>query len=161
MPPQPAARVGDFHFCPASTGPVPYVGGAILPPVLPPGAKPTLAGGVQQARMGDLATCTGPPDTISRGTIPVIVSTVPAARMTDPCAHGGTILLGCATVLIVDGPGGHPGQDRGPGRRGGARAAAIVDGLGRVEGLLGMSFLSRFDLKQQDGQLEITARRPR
>jgi aspartyl protease family protein len=36
--------------------------------------------------------------------------------------------------------------------------AAIVDGLGRVEGLLGMSFLSRFDLKQQDGQLEITAR---
>jgi aspartyl protease family protein len=39
--------------------------------------------------------------------------------------------------------------------------AAIVADLGRIEGLLGMSFLSRFDLKQQAGQLEITARKAR
>lgn len=37
--------------------------------------------------------------------------------------------------------------------------AAVIDGLGSIDGLLGMSFLSRFDLKQAAGLLEITARR--
>jgi clan AA aspartic protease (TIGR02281 family) len=37
--------------------------------------------------------------------------------------------------------------------------AAVVDGLGNIEGLLGMSFLSRFDLKQESAQLEISARK--
>jgi aspartyl protease family protein len=34
----------------------------------------------------------------------------------------------------------------------------VVEGLGKVEGLLGMSFLSRFDLKQDGKGLEISAR---
>ncbi len=37
--------------------------------------------------------------------------------------------------------------------------AAVVDGLGNIEGLLGMSFLSRFDLKQDATELSITARK--
>lgn len=38
--------------------------------------------------------------------------------------------------------------------------AAVVDDLGTIDGLLGMSFLSRFDLRQSDGLLELTARKP-
>jgi aspartyl protease family protein len=39
--------------------------------------------------------------------------------------------------------------------------AVVVDDLGGIDGLLGLSFLSRFDLKQADGVLEIAARKPR
>lgn len=45
----------------------------------------------------------------------------------------------------------------------GARAervtAAAVDGLGKIDGLLGMSFLSRFDLRRSRDLLELTPRR--
>jgi aspartyl protease family protein len=37
--------------------------------------------------------------------------------------------------------------------------AVVIDDLGGADGLLGLSFLSRFDLKQADGVLEITPRR--
>ena len=30
----------------------------------------------------------------------VLIGGMPAARMGDPCGHGGTIILGCPTVLI-------------------------------------------------------------
>lgn len=39
--------------------------------------------------------------------------------------------------------------------------AVVIDDLGGLDGLLGLSFLSRFDLKQADGVLEITPRRRR
>ena len=93
----PAARVGDLHICPMFTGPVPHVGG----PVLPPGAPTVLIGGMPGARMGDLCVCVGPPDSIVKGAMPVRVLGQPAARITDSCAHGGVILPpGCPTVLI-------------------------------------------------------------
>ena len=92
----PAARVSDMHVCPASTGPVPHVGG----PILPPGGITVLIGGLPAARMGDMATCVGPPDSIILGSATVMIGGQPAARMGDSCAHGGTIVLGLPTVMI-------------------------------------------------------------
>ncbi len=92
----PAARVTDMHTCPMVTGTVPHVGG----PVLPPGEPTVLIGGLPAACVGDMATCTGPPDTISSGSSTVFIAGKPAARSTDPTAHGGIIVAGDPTVLI-------------------------------------------------------------
>jgi uncharacterized Zn-binding protein involved in type VI secretion len=96
----PAARITDFHQCPMSTpvGPVqiPHVGG----PVVGPGALLVLIGGLPAAKVGDLAICIGPPDAVVKGSATVIVMGLPAARMGDKTAHGGTIVLGCPTVMI-------------------------------------------------------------
>jgi uncharacterized Zn-binding protein involved in type VI secretion len=92
----PAARITDMHVCPMTSGPVPHVGG----PILPPGGVTVLIGSLPAARMGDMATCVGPPDTIIKGSATVLISKMPAARMTDSCAHGGTIVGGLPTVLI-------------------------------------------------------------
>jgi uncharacterized Zn-binding protein involved in type VI secretion len=93
---QPAARVTDMHTCPMTTGPVPHVGG----PILPPGCPTVLIGGLPAARVGDMATCVGPPDTIIVGAFTVLIGNQPAARLGDSTAHGGVIVLGCPTVLI-------------------------------------------------------------
>lgn len=92
----PAARVGDLHVCPMVTGIVPHVGG----PVLPPGALMVLIGSMPAARVGDMATCVGPPDFIVLGSFTVLIGGQPAARMGDLTAHGGTIVLGYPMVLI-------------------------------------------------------------
>jgi uncharacterized Zn-binding protein involved in type VI secretion len=91
-----AARVGDFHTCPMVTGTVPHVGG----PVMPPGCPTVNIGGMPAARVGDMLTCTGPPDTIAAGSGTVKIGGVPAARMGDSTAHGGVIVAGCPTVII-------------------------------------------------------------
>jgi uncharacterized Zn-binding protein involved in type VI secretion len=93
---QPAARLTDMHVCPMTTGPVPHVGG----PITGPGAPTVLIGGMPAARVGDLVTCVGPPDTIAAGCFTVLIGGQPAARMGDSCAHGGTVVIGCPTVLI-------------------------------------------------------------
>ena len=85
-----AARIGDLHVCPMVTGVVPHVGGPVLT-----GAPTVLVGGMPAARLGDSATCVGPPDTIVKGSATVLIGGQPAARMGDSCAHGGTITLGC------------------------------------------------------------------
>lgn len=92
----PAARVTDMHLCPLVTGIVPHVGG----PLLPPGAVTTLIGGLPAARVGDLATCVGPPDVVALGSLSVLIGGMPAARLGDLTAHGGTIVVGLPTVLI-------------------------------------------------------------
>ncbi|WP_372947677.1 PAAR domain-containing protein [Mariniphaga sp.] len=92
----PAARITDMHTCPMVTGTVPHVGG----PVLPPGEPTVLIGGMPAARVGDMAVCTGPPDSIAMGSATVFIGGMPAARMGDVTAHGGTIVAGCPTVLI-------------------------------------------------------------
>jgi len=94
--PQPAARVTDMHVCPMVTVLVPHVGG----PILPPGGIPVLIGGMPAARVGDMAVCVGPPDVIALGSFTVLIGGMPAARMGDLMSHGGTIVLGCPTVLI-------------------------------------------------------------
>jgi uncharacterized Zn-binding protein involved in type VI secretion len=93
---QPAARITDMHTCPMATGPVPHVGG----PILPPGCPMVLIGGLPAARMGDMATCVGPPDVIAMGAVEVLIGGQPAARMGDTTAHGGVIIMGFPQVLI-------------------------------------------------------------
>ena len=93
---QPAARITDMHVCPMFTGPVPHVGG----PILPPGAVTVLIGKLPAARITDMATCVGPPDVIIKGSATVLINKLPAARMGDSTAHGGVIVAGCPTVMI-------------------------------------------------------------
>ena len=93
---QPAARITDLHTCPMVTGVVPHVGG----PILPPGCPAVLIGKLPAARVGDMATCTGPPDVIAKGSVTVLIGKQPAARVGDMTAHGGVIVLGCPMVLI-------------------------------------------------------------
>jgi len=94
-----AARVGDMHTCPMvtpGTPPVPHVGGTVMPP----GEPTVLIGGMPAARIGDMATCVGPPDSIVKGSGTVLIGGMPAARMGDTTAHGGSIAIGCPTVMI-------------------------------------------------------------
>ncbi len=78
------------------TPPVPHVGG----PVIGPGVPTVLIGGVPAATVGDMCTCVGPPDSIALGSMTVLIGGKPAARLGDTTVHGGTITLGCPTVLI-------------------------------------------------------------
>lgn len=91
-----AARITDMHTCPMVTGLVPHVGG----PILPAGATNVLIEGLPAARVGDMAVCVGPPDTIVKGSGTVLIGGMPAARMGDSTAHGGVIIVGSATVMI-------------------------------------------------------------
>jgi uncharacterized Zn-binding protein involved in type VI secretion len=50
--------------------------------------------------MGDMCICIGPPDTIVKGSATVMIGKKPAARVGDTTAHGGSIALGCPTVMI-------------------------------------------------------------
>jgi uncharacterized Zn-binding protein involved in type VI secretion len=47
-----------------------------------------------------MAVCVGPPDVIVLGSMTVLISGQPAARLGDTTAHGGKIILGLPTVLI-------------------------------------------------------------
>jgi uncharacterized Zn-binding protein involved in type VI secretion len=91
-----AARVTDMHVCPMVTVLVPHVGGPILPPCCPT----VMVGFLPAARVGDMATCVGPPDVIALGSFTVMIGSMPAARMGDMTAHGGVIVMGCPTVMI-------------------------------------------------------------
>jgi len=94
-----AARITDIHTCPMQTPavpPIPHVGG----PIVGPGVPTVLIGKLPAAVVGDMATCVGPPDTIIKGSTTVMIGGKPAARMGDTCAHGGSIVLGCPTVII-------------------------------------------------------------
>ncbi|RMF38899.1 MAG: DUF4329 domain-containing protein [Alphaproteobacteria bacterium] len=121
-PMPPAARITDMHVCPMFTGPVPHVGGPIML-----GCFPVLTQCLPQARVTDMAVCVGPPDMIAMGAPTVLVGGLPAARMGDPTAHGGTIALGCFTVLIPGGGGGGGGGGSGTGA-GGAAGAPVAGG---------------------------------
>lgn len=93
---KPAARLGDMHTCPMVTGTVPHVGGPISGPCVPT----VLIGGSPAAVVGDMCVCTGPPDTIVKGSSGVFIGGKPAARMGDTTAHGGIIIQGLPSVLI-------------------------------------------------------------
>ena len=77
------------------TGVVPHVGGPVAL-----GAFTVLISNMPAARVGDMAICVGPPDTIALGSFTVLTSNMPQARMGDLTAHGGTIVLGAPTVLV-------------------------------------------------------------
>jgi uncharacterized Zn-binding protein involved in type VI secretion len=95
----PAARLGDMHSCPLQSPtvpPVPHVGG----PIAGPGTPTVLIGGMPAAVVGDTCVCTGPPDTIVKGSATVLIGGKPAARVGDTTAHGGTITAGSPTTTI-------------------------------------------------------------
>ena len=94
----PAARITDMHTCPMvtpGTPPIPHVGGPIIK-----GAATVMIGMMPAARMGDMCTCVGPPDTIAKGSATVFIENMMAARIGDLTAHGGTIIAGFPTVMI-------------------------------------------------------------
>ncbi|HRI60898.1 MAG TPA: PAAR domain-containing protein [Saprospiraceae bacterium] len=94
-----AARVGDMHICPMTnpgSPPPPHVGG----PINPPGEVTVLIEGKPAATATSMCTCSGPPDQITQGSQTVLIGNKPAARLGDPTAHGGQIILGAMTVII-------------------------------------------------------------
>ena len=93
----PAARLKDMHICPKFTGPIPHVGG----PILPPCAVTVLIGGLPAARVGDKAFCVAPSiDAIAKGSMTVFIMGKSAARVGDMMEHRGIIAIGMPTVLI-------------------------------------------------------------
>ena len=92
----PASRITDMHVCPMVTGIVPHVGG----PVVAPAAPTVLIGKLPAAGMGSVCVCVGPPDTIVMGSPTVLVSKKPVAKLGSTTAHGGSVILGCPTVLV-------------------------------------------------------------
>ena len=91
-----AARINDMHVCPmVNPGGVPHVGGPVIL-----GEPTVLIGGIPAARVGDMAICSGPPDSIVMGSSTVFIGGKPAARMGDSTAHGGSIVAGDFTVMI-------------------------------------------------------------
>jgi uncharacterized Zn-binding protein involved in type VI secretion len=69
-------------------------------PILPPCALPVIISGMPAARITDMLVCVGPPDIIAMGSMTVLIQGLPAARMLDPTVHGGTIVLGDFTTWI-------------------------------------------------------------
>lgn len=95
----PAARITDMHICPMVTPgviPVPHIGG----PIIGPGVPTVLVGKLPAAVLGDMCTCVGPPDSILKGSSTVMIGGKPAVRMGDSCTHGGSVVIGCFTVII-------------------------------------------------------------
>lgn len=88
-----------MHVCPMQTPavvPIPHVGG----PISGPGCPTVIIGGMPAAVVGDMAICTGPPDSISKGSATVFFGGKPAVRQGDLTAHGGNIVVGLPTVMI-------------------------------------------------------------
>lgn len=116
-----AARVGDMHTCPmVSPGPAPHVGGPITS-----GCSTVLIAGQPAARIGDMALCAGPSDSIVRGSNTVLIGGQPAARAGDNTAHGGVISVGCPNVIIGE-IGGYGLEKLPRTMRGSAERAADV-----------------------------------
>jgi len=106
---QPGAKITSAHVCPMVTGMVPHVGGPVTQ-----GSPDVMTGGQPAARVGDQATCTGPPDFICVGASMVLINGRMAARLTSNTVHGGLIVMGDPMVLIgsasAGGTVGAPGQ---------------------------------------------------
>ncbi len=88
-----------MHTCPMQTPgvpPIPHVGGPIVGPCVPT----VLICSLPAAVVGDNCVCVGPPDSIVKGSATVMIANKPAARIGDTTAHGGSIVVGCPTVII-------------------------------------------------------------
>jgi uncharacterized Zn-binding protein involved in type VI secretion len=91
----PAARISDLHVCPMSDGPKPHVGGPVAL-----GSATVFICGMPAARVNDMTTCAGPPDSVAMGSFTVMIDGKPAARIGDNTVHGGVITLGAMQVMI-------------------------------------------------------------
>lgn len=126
-----AARVNDQHLCPAFDGPKPHGGG----PILPPASVDVQTNALGQARATDPATCVGPPDFIVTGSGSVLVNGLPAVRLLDKTAHGGSITSGSLNV-IIGGPtvGSTLGNIAAANAACAAAAASRMTSVGHVPG---------------------------
>jgi hypothetical protein len=103
-----------------------------------------LIGYLPAARVGDMALCVGPPDSIVMGSPTVLIGGMMAARIGDPTAHGGVIVAGLPTVLIGTAPGAPGGFGPGivltgtPAEQ--AQMAQILNNI-RNSGPLGAAFI--------------------
>ena len=94
-----AATTADTHTCPlANPNGSPHTGGKILPPGIPT----VKIGGNPAATVGSACMCSGPPDSILKGSSTVFINGIAAARLGDSTLHGGKITSGCGTVNIGD-----------------------------------------------------------
>jgi uncharacterized Zn-binding protein involved in type VI secretion len=115
-----------MHTCPAFTGPVPHVGGPIIPP-----CEPTvIVGMLPAARVTDQAICVGPIDVIVKGSETVMIGSLPAARLGDPTAHGGVIVIGCPTVIIGDSGSGSQSNAMSNAKKNGSALVQPCGGSG-------------------------------
>jgi uncharacterized Zn-binding protein involved in type VI secretion len=69
-------------------------------PIVGPGVPTVLICNLPASVVGDNAVCVGPPDVVVKGSATVMIGNRPAARVGDSTAHGGSIVLGCFTVII-------------------------------------------------------------
>lgn len=94
---KPAARIDDYHICPAYSGDNPHIGGCV-----DSGSGDVLFNRKPSARVGDTATCdgVGQKDTISQGSRSVFINGKQAARIGDATIHGGAIVGGSENISI-------------------------------------------------------------
>ncbi|WP_133405436.1 PAAR domain-containing protein [Parashewanella tropica] len=95
--PMPASRATDMHICPMVTAIIPHVGGPLAP--MP---CTVLIGNMPAATMTQMCVCVGPPDTIIKGSMTVLISNMPGTRLGDTSGHGANTILGWPTVLMGD-----------------------------------------------------------
>lgn len=93
---KPVATVGSMHVCPMCSGTVPHVGGPISQ-----GDPTVLINGKPVATIGSMCTCVGPPDVVAQGEATVLVNGVPIATVGALTAHGGSVTVGEANVIIT------------------------------------------------------------
>ncbi|HOY05727.1 MAG TPA: PAAR domain-containing protein [Saprospiraceae bacterium] len=91
-----AVFIGCYHVCPAYDGDHPHTGGKALQ-----GSANVCTGGKNLCRTGDALQCqSASPDTVIGGSATVFVNGLPAARLGDPCLHGGTLAEGAQNLFI-------------------------------------------------------------
>ena len=63
-----SAMLTSYHTCPMSNGPAPHVGGPVIT-----SSSNVIIENHHAARLGDTATCSGPPDAIQTGSPNVFI----------------------------------------------------------------------------------------
>jgi len=105
----PAARLGDAHVCPLTSGAAPHVGGPVAA-----GSTAVRINGHPAARTGDLCTCCGPPDVIAGGEPTVQIGDGGSGQTLIGGGGGRTRIGGRGTTCI--GGGGTAGAGWASGR---------------------------------------------
>lgn len=96
MPGKQVATLGSMHVCPLCSGLVPHIGG----PIIGPGHTNILFNGKPAVTVGDMCTCTGPPDMLAQGNPAVMMNGKPTVCVGNLTAHGGTVITGESNILI-------------------------------------------------------------
>jgi uncharacterized protein involved in type VI secretion and phage assembly/uncharacterized Zn-binding protein involved in type VI secretion len=87
--------VGSAHTCPEhNSDDSPHQGGPVTS-----GSSNVFINDIPVARVGDVASCHGPSDTITAGNASILINGQPAAIVGSPTAHGGTVTSGVPTVI--------------------------------------------------------------